>query len=247
MVTVKSSATASPGKSLRLRAIARLREEITSGRFRPNERLVERELCELLDVSRTLIREALRQLEAEGLIIVAPNRGPFVAPLSLEDAAKIYEIRGVLEGMATKLFAARASDADRDALEAAWESMKVAYHQGGSRAILDAKQGFYDVLLRGAQNEIISEFLRQLHARVTRLRLTTLSIPGRADQSLLEIRRIMDAIKQRDGEAAWLATLEHIGNAASTANIVLSAIQQLGSGEAQAPTVRKRARKTDKP
>lgn len=235
--TMPSSAVAVPRTSLRHQATTRLREAITSGRFRPNERLAERELCELLKVSRTLVREALRQLEAEGLVVIAPNRGPYVAPLSVEDAVQMYEVRGGLEGMMAQLFAERASDAQLGSLKVVWQSLAAAYERRESQAIVTAKRDFYDLLLDGAQNEFLSVFLRQLHARLNRLRLTTLSIPGRADKSLTEVQKIVEAIEARDSDAARLAAVDHIGNAASTAKIVLSAIQYFTPNERTA-TVR---------
>ena len=87
-----------------------LRAAITTGRFAPGQRLVEKDLCELTGVSRASVREALRQLESEGLIQTLPNRGPLVSRLSTQDAASIYQVRGALEALAAQLFANHATD-----------------------------------------------------------------------------------------------------------------------------------------
>jgi DNA-binding GntR family transcriptional regulator len=97
-----------------------LRAEIVSMRFKPGQRLLERELCELTGVSRTVIREALRALEAEGLVNVIPGKGPSVAPqVELEEARGLYETRAVLEGLAGRNFVERATLAERAALRLA--------------------------------------------------------------------------------------------------------------------------------
>src|ERR1043166_9019014 len=94
---------------LRKQAEESLRKAILSGRYDAGERLKERQLMESLGVSRTLLREALRQIEAEGLVTLVPNRGPVVSVLSYEDAEEIYEIRGILEAQACVGFVLRAA------------------------------------------------------------------------------------------------------------------------------------------
>ena len=103
-----------------------IRTAIAVGRLKAGERLPERELCELTGVSRTLVREALRQLESEGLVKVEPNRGPFVARLTRAQAEGIYQVRSELEGLAYQLFAERVSEAQRTALRSAFEQLKQA-------------------------------------------------------------------------------------------------------------------------
>ena len=93
---------------LRKQAEESLRKAILSGRYDAGERLKERQLMESLGVSRTLLREALRQIEAEGLVTLVPNRGPVVSVLSYEDAEEIYEVRGILESQACIGFVLRA-------------------------------------------------------------------------------------------------------------------------------------------
>ena len=89
---------------------SKLREAIVRGQFPPGERLVETTLAEMMGVSRTTLREALRRLETERLVHNAPNRGPSVATISAQDAAEIYHVRKLLEGEAAALFAAVATD-----------------------------------------------------------------------------------------------------------------------------------------
>lgn len=194
-----------------------LREAITSGRFGPGQRLVEKELCELLGVSRPSVREALRELESEGLIEIIPNRGPLVKRLTPEEAASVYQVRAALEAMAARLFVECASDEQVTDLERSVETLAAAYATQDVARILAAKQVFYDVLITGTGNNVLRSLLRSLNDRITMLRRVTLSSPTRAAESIREIREIMAAIRRRDADAAFAASLHHIQEAAKVA------------------------------
>lgn len=207
--------------SLRELVAERIREGVVSGRFPPGHRLVERKLCELIGVSRTSVREALRELESEGLVNVLPNRGPIVSIVSVETAESIYQVRTLLEGLAARLFAKRATEAQIKALEKAVAALDKVYRDYSAGAFLAAKAEFYRILLEGAGNEVAATMLRAIHTRVSLLRATSLSDPKRAHDSIAEIRELLAAIKARDEEAAWRTCVEHIENAAKTALAVL--------------------------
>lgn len=202
---------------VRSQVVETLRTAITTGRFAPGRRLVEKELCDLLGVSRPSVREALRELESEGLINTIPNRGPLVTRLSAQDAASIYEVRGVLEALAAKLFAEKASPEQVAELSDSVERLDVAYRTGDVERILVAKKAFYDVLLEGSQNVIIPSMLRTMNARITQLRRLSLSTPKRLPGSMKEIRAVLKAIKARDPEAAFQASMRHIAEASRVA------------------------------
>ena len=104
---VKVTHVAAP---VRAQAVEAIRAEIISGVLSPGQKLVERELCERLDVSRNTLREACRQLEAEGFLVIPPHKGPTVARLTDEEARAVYEVREALECFAVRLFVERASD-----------------------------------------------------------------------------------------------------------------------------------------
>src|SRR5262249_26988975 len=142
--------------AVRQQVFETMRAAIISGRFRPGQRLVEKDLCELMKVSRPSVREALRHLESEGLIETVPNRGPVVAMLTRADVVGIYQVRGALEALAARLFATEASDAQVAELEAAYDALATAMGSGGIDTVLPAKDRYYEVLLRGAGNAIIS-------------------------------------------------------------------------------------------
>lgn len=198
-----------------------IRNAILVGRFRPGERLPERELCEMTGVSRTLVREALRQLESEGLIIVIPHRGPVVERLSPEQARGIYQVREELEGLACQLFAQEATDAQLDALRDAFQLLKRALTRGTALEQIAAKNAFYQQLLDGAGNEALTSTLRLLNSRVMLLRSTSMQAPGRAKHSVAEISDLLQALEARNARAARKAGSLHVRNAASVAIAIL--------------------------
>lgn len=202
---------------LRQQAEDTLRQALLSGRFAPGERLKERELVELLGVSRTLLREALRQIEAEGLIEIVPNRGPVVAVLSYEEAEEIYEVRGILEAQACTGFALRASGAQVQELEAAFGELTAAARRGDVRGTLTWSDTFYDIIVAGSGNRVLGSMLKQLHNRIVLLRRTSLSETDRLPETLHELTSIAEALLARDENAAGKAALHHVRQAARTA------------------------------
>ncbi|MEX0604140.1 MAG: GntR family transcriptional regulator [Marinobacter sp.] len=199
-----------------------IRNAIAVGHFQPGERLPERELCEMIGVSRTLVREALRQLESEGLIHIIPHRGPVVANLTVAQAKGIYAVRTELEGLASELFAEHASDAQRSALKQAFEELKIALTKSGPIDRLKAKNYFYDCLVEGSGNEALGDTLRMLNSRVTLLRATSLKTAGRTEKSIEELAILMEALFSRNAKAARKAAALHVKNAAVAALAQLS-------------------------
>ena len=209
-------------QSVRRQVEKKLRDAIGAGRFAPGEHLSDRMLCDLFGVSRGVIREAVRLLEAEGLVTVVPNRGPFVAFLSVEEASQIYEVRAVLEALAGEGFAERASSDELAELRAVFEELAATRPGSDRTVLLGIKRRFYDVLLRGCRNEYAARMLDQLLNRNALLRATTLSDPARLPQTVAEIRRIVEAIERRDREGARNACREHVSQAARVALRILN-------------------------
>lgn len=216
-MTLDSMRVAAVAAPVRSKVVETLRQAITGGRFAPGQRLVEKDLCDLMGVSRPSVREALRELESEGLITTVPNRGPLVTKLSARDAAGLYEARGVLEALAAKLFAERASAAEVESLGERVDALEAAYGRGEVEGILVAKRAFYEVLLAGSQNVVIPSLLRTMNARITQLRRVSLSSPERLPESIAEIRAVLEAIRARDPQAAFEACLHHIAAASQAA------------------------------
>ncbi len=208
-----------------------IRNAILVGRFRPGDRLPERELCEMTGVSRTLVREALRQLESEGLIMVIPHRGPVVERLSPEQARGIYQVREELEGLACQLFCENATEAQLSALRQAFKVLKKSLTGGTALEQIAAKNAFYQQLLDGAGNEALTTTLRLLNSRVMLLRSTSMQAPGRARHSVAELSDLLAALEARDGKAARSAGSLHVRNAADVAIGILQKSSQAAGEE----------------
>ncbi|WP_373356266.1 GntR family transcriptional regulator [Pseudoroseicyclus sp. CXY001] len=202
---------------LRNQVIEAIRNSIIAGHFEPGERLLERRLCEMTGVSRTLVREALRQLESEGLIEVVPHRGPRVAVLDPDMARDIYLVRSQLEGLAAALFAERATSRNFDAIRAAFERLKSVISEDDPIVRVEAKNAFYVELINGAGNRALGPSLNFLNSRIVLLRATSLQAPGRLQESVKELGALVDALEARDSEAARAAAQRHVANAAEIA------------------------------
>lgn len=194
-----------------------LRQAIMSGRFAPGARLIERELCETLGVSRTSVREALRKLEAEKLVRNVPHKGPVVAVMSREEAAELYALRALLEGFAAHEFARLASDAAIAQFGEAAKALRAQATAQNQSGVLEAKTALYDVLLDNCGNRLVKEILTSLYSRVNLLRATSLMHPDRLPSSLKEIDRLYKALKARDGEEAQALARQHVLNAEKAA------------------------------
>ncbi|KQR81467.1 GntR family transcriptional regulator [Burkholderia sp. Leaf177] len=202
-----------------------LRQAIVDGRFAPGTRLIERELCESLGVSRTSIREALRRLEAEKLVRSVPHKGPIVAVMSQEDARELYALRGLLEGFAAYEFARIASDAAIAQFGEGAKRLRTEALAQNRDGVLKAKTELYDVLLGNCGNTLIKEVLNSLYSRVNLLRTTSLMEPDRLPHSLREIDRLYKALKARDADAAQTLARLHVANAEKAALRMLGATE----------------------
>jgi DNA-binding GntR family transcriptional regulator len=191
---------------LRRQVLDELRQSIISGRMAPGSRLVERELISMMGVSRTVIREALRQLETEGLIAIIPNKGPVVRELTVAEAKDLYAIRAVLEGLAARLFVQNADAAQVEKLEQELNATEKAYKSGDAAQILASKNIFYDILFEGAGSETLSSMIGTLHVRIWRWRALGLGHPKRTaerwKESIGGLRSMLEAIKKRQAELA---------------------------------------------
>lgn len=194
-----------------------LRDAIMNGRFAPGERLVERELCEMLNVSRPPLREALRRLEAERLIDIVPHRGPVVASLDEREARELYTLRALLEGFASSEFARLADDRQIATLGDSVKNLHKIARLADRQALLKGKAQFYDVLLDGCGNRLIKDVLLGLLSRINVLRATSFANPNRLPDSLAEIDELYARIKARDAEGAQRQAVLHIQNAEKAA------------------------------
>jgi DNA-binding GntR family transcriptional regulator len=201
---------------LREQVLDVLRQAILDFRLKPGQRLIERELVEQTGVSRTTIREVLRQLAAEGLVTTIPQKGAIVVVPSAQEAADLYEVRAALEALAGRRFVRHASDEEMAQLRKAFKEIERLSRRrvSDTQAMLAAKDNFYDVLLEGAGNRAIQDTLDSLRARVRFMRATSLSQPNRLKGTVAEIRQIVEAAEARDEDAMAAACEHHVNQAA---------------------------------
>ena len=167
--------------TVRSRVAQKLREAIMSGTLKPGQRLVERELCEMTGVSRPSIREALRLLEADGLVTTVPHRGPVVSTISLEEAKQLYAARAVLEGFAGRECARLRDPAVVRRIGDALVKLKAAFAEGDLPTALEAKTEFYAALIGGCQNVFVERML-QAAARPDHAVANYLDVAAETDQ-----------------------------------------------------------------
>jgi DNA-binding GntR family transcriptional regulator len=198
---------------LRERVTASLRDAILNGQLEPGQKLIERELCSSLDISRTLLREALPQLQAEGLIRSIAHKGPSVASLDADEVKEIYQVRRVLEALAAREFARHATDEQIKELREQLLALKRPEAGSNLRELLIAKAGFYAVLFKGCGNRVISQILTQLNNRMVLYKRLSLSVTGRLPEVINELEAVVSAIEARDPERAGELCEVHVVNA----------------------------------
>lgn len=196
----------------------RLREAILDGRFAPGARLVERPLCEQLGVSRTVVRETIRYLEAEGLVEIIPNRGPIVATLNWDQAKQVYDIRRQLEGSAASACADVQGPEFAPKLSAALAALQNKIHDTEWTDFLQATTHFYHLIFQEAGHSIAWEIVQRLNGRISRLRTLTITDQTRERSGMSHMVAIHDAILSRDAMKARQAVEDHISDAARIAN-----------------------------
>lgn len=200
------------GYSLSGRVFHAIRENILAGKYKSNEELKEKTIGEELGVSRTPVREALRQLELEGLVRIIPNRGAFVEGISDKDIKDIYEIRARLEGLCAK-WAADAITPDAIA-ELEENIFLVDFHAGKGNygQILELDNRFHEILYNASGSRMLNHELSAFHHYVERVRKITLSMPERVVKSNNEHKKIVEALKQHNAKEAERLATTHMLN-----------------------------------
>lgn len=195
---------------LRNQIIAALRKAIELGVLAPGTRLIEKDLCEQLGVSRTSLREALRELQAVRILEYTPSRSLAVSTISREDAENVYRIRAALEALVVEQFIEKAGEAQIRALARDSEVLKGAYRSGDLERIVVAKRDFYDRICSGAENPIAFDLINRLVLRTSSLRARSLVQKSRQQQSIREIEALVRAIERRDVEMARQIAADHV-------------------------------------
>lgn len=209
-------------KTLKEGALNQLKEAITLGHFAPGERLVERVLCEQLGVSRTVIRECIRHLESDQLVVASPNIGPTVASLDKKQIKEIYEIRMMLEVAAVKSCAEIANDSVIQELDTYCKNITSALKADNIKGALADTRMLYKTIFDAGEKSVAWDLVERLNGRIGQLRALTLSSQGRSVQGPKNLLSIIEAIKNNDADAAAQACTDHLEQAKEIALQTLS-------------------------
>ena len=187
-------------QTLREKIVDYLKESIIKGHLKPGERIAEPELAEKFGVSRTPVREALRQLESEGFLTVLPRKGATVSPITDKDVQEFYAIKSLLEGYAARIACERMTEKDVRRMEELNEQMKVFAENEDVKSFFKCDNRFHDVFLKACGNDKLYNLVHSLVQQFERFRITALSVPGRMRDSVRQHEEIIDAFRRRDGE-----------------------------------------------
>jgi DNA-binding GntR family transcriptional regulator len=214
MTTMRRTRTATrngrAGTSLADLAVTRLRRMIVLNMLKPGERLFEPQLGEMLGVSRTPVREALKLLAAEGLIALRRNRSAIVALLDPDELRSLFEVESGIESLAAGLAAARMSAADLRKLRALQERMERCWAEGRREDYIRINIQIHRLIVAGAMNPILAQTHSWLLGRLQRARNVALGTEGRMEESIREHRDILAALEARDAETAARLLARHV-------------------------------------
>ena len=199
-------------KSLRGQVFDKIRSDILNGKYKRGEELVESSIGKELGISRTPVREAIRQLELEGLVQLVPNKGAFVTGISEKDVRDIYLIRARLEGLAARMAAKNITPELLDAMEetvvlSEYHAKKENYEQ-----VCEMDSKFHKLLYKASGSRILEHTLTDFHQYVQRVRMASIMKKRRMEKSNDEHDAILTAIREHDEEKAELVATRHISN-----------------------------------
>jgi GntR family transcriptional regulator, trigonelline degradation regulator len=207
--------------------VSRLKSAILAGHLLPGQRLSEKKLCDLTGVSRTSIREALRVMEGERLIVSEPHKGTYVATPSRSEIDEIYELRILLEALILGDAAKNVTDAQLTALDASLAQFADAVAHNDLSGLVACANDFFEKILAASQKKVTADIVRGLHIRISLLRAISMSKSGRMLNSLQEMREIFDALRRRDSDAATKAGVRHVQAAAKALGERMSEVGEI--------------------
>lgn len=215
--------------SLGQKVFQRIRGDILEGNYKVGEELKEQLIGEQMGVSRTPVREALRQLELEGLVEIISNKGAFVVGFSSEDIQDIYEIRAVLEGLCARRAATRISEQQTEALEEILYLTDFHIKNENIEQVIKLDSVFHGILYEASGSKILERALRNYYHYLCRISKASLSFANRAVASNREHKQILKAVRQQDQIGAEHAAGLHIAN--TIKNIDSLGWEQIAGGQ----------------
>jgi DNA-binding GntR family transcriptional regulator len=190
-----------PRKSLHGELVALLRDMIIEGELRPGAKIPEQTLCARFGVSRTPLREALKVLAAEGLLLLAPNRGASVARITNDEIDELFPIMGALEALAGEIACRRIDAAGIARIRALHDDMLAAFRRGEAGAYAKLNRAIHEALFEAAGNAALTALYNNLMVRIHSIRFFAKKSPARWRQAVDDHERMMTALQARDGAA----------------------------------------------
>ena len=196
--------------SLRGKVYDRIREDILNGVYEEHEELKEATLGKMMEVSRTPVREALRQLELEGLVEIIPNKGARVTGITKKDIEDIYQIRYLLEGLSARWATEHVTEELIDKMEETLYLTEFHAKKGNYLQVFELDSQFHELMYEASGSKMLNHILSDFHMYVTRIRKTTLASDSRSKNSTEEHRAILEAIKARNADKAEACAHAHV-------------------------------------
>ncbi|MEW9121993.1 MAG: GntR family transcriptional regulator [Thermotaleaceae bacterium] len=190
-----------------------LRDDILNDKYEEGEKLVEAKLAEELGVSRTPVREALKQLELDGIVENIPNRGVIVKGISKQDIQDIFAIRTAIEGIAAAWAVERITEEEIKALKETYELMEFYAFKKDLEKVAEFNSRFHETIYRATKSRYLEQVLRDFQYYMKKIRRKSLQVEGRMDEALKEHKEILEAFIARDGKKAQETLSAHVNNA----------------------------------
>ncbi|GAA0552070.1 GntR family transcriptional regulator [Paractinoplanes ferrugineus] len=193
-------------------AYERLRSLIFSGELMPNERLVETDLAERLQVTRAVVRTALVRLGQDGIVVLTPHRGARVRVVTDAEAVEILQARAVLEALAARQAAVLATAREVTTIRRILSGMAHKIADGDLLGYSEGNATLHAAIIAAARHETAARLIAGLRAQMVRFQFRTILVPGRSAHSLAEHTAVVDAIARRDPDAAEMAMRHHLSH-----------------------------------
>lgn len=199
----------------------RVREDILNGKYANGDKIVEAKLADELGVSRTPVREALKQLELDGLVESLPNRGVVVKGITTQDIDDIYSIRLAIEAIAAKWAVERMDNEEVEQLKEIYDLMEFYTFKEDVEKTFELNTKFHETMYRGTKSRYLEHVLKDFQLFIKSTRSESLKSEGRIDRALKEHKHIVDAFKERNSDKAVEAVVNHIVNSRTNVNRIM--------------------------
>ncbi|QBF33641.1 GntR family transcriptional regulator [Thalassococcus sp. S3] len=198
--------------SLHEELVERLRNLVIEDELKPGEKIPEKELCAAFSVSRTPLREALKVLASEGLIVLQANRGARVSEVTMEELAQTFPVIATLEQLAGELACKKMTDADLASIEQRHNDMIDSYAAKDRQSYFKANQDIHNAIIKAARNDVLESHHRLLASRVRRARFMANISEERWAQAIAEHEDMLKHLKARDAQALGQLMRNHLMN-----------------------------------